>query len=373
MTRKELYDLVWSKPLSTLAKEYDISDNGLRKICKKYEISLPKNGHWQRAKFGKGDIQEPYVHEEKWENITIKLSENEDGESNHKLARLARLSKEIEKAYPDLIVVKDRLTNPDKLIQDAQADLNSKKLDRWYRSGNCLTTSQGILSVSVTNENIPRALRFMDAFIKLLRKRGHDVGFKYENAAVFIDDQSYQIRCREKHTRQINNDRGYQSSDLIPNGILSLKLDELYHQEWKDGKTPLEKQLAKIVAALEIKAADDKIEEAKRKAYREEYDRKEAIRKEEKANHAWEKEKGSILIEDAKKWNQTQRLKSFIDEIENQSKDLEFNAEVNAWIKWAKEQAIKQDPLSKGLLEMMAKYEKPKIDLTRSGFFNLED
>lgn len=36
ISRKELYDLVWSKPMSTLAKEYLISDNGLRKICKKF-------------------------------------------------------------------------------------------------------------------------------------------------------------------------------------------------------------------------------------------------------------------------------------------------------------------------------------------------
>lgn len=35
LTRKELYDLVWAQPLSRLAKKYRISDNGLRKICKR--------------------------------------------------------------------------------------------------------------------------------------------------------------------------------------------------------------------------------------------------------------------------------------------------------------------------------------------------
>jgi hypothetical protein len=39
-TREELYDMVWEEPLSRLAKKYKISDNGLRKICKRMNIIL---------------------------------------------------------------------------------------------------------------------------------------------------------------------------------------------------------------------------------------------------------------------------------------------------------------------------------------------
>ena len=35
VTRKELYDLVWENPMSKLAKKYNLSDNGLRKVCKR--------------------------------------------------------------------------------------------------------------------------------------------------------------------------------------------------------------------------------------------------------------------------------------------------------------------------------------------------
>lgn len=49
LTRKELYDLVWSKPFTTLAKKYLISDNGLRKICLKMDIPLPKSGHCSKT------------------------------------------------------------------------------------------------------------------------------------------------------------------------------------------------------------------------------------------------------------------------------------------------------------------------------------
>ena len=32
-TRKQLYDLVWSKPVVKIAEEFGISDKGLAKIC----------------------------------------------------------------------------------------------------------------------------------------------------------------------------------------------------------------------------------------------------------------------------------------------------------------------------------------------------
>ncbi|MFN8240734.1 MAG: hypothetical protein U0X39_08295 [Bacteroidales bacterium] len=53
LTRKELYDLIWKDPLSRLAKKYKISDNGLRKICKRMNIPLPEMGHWQKVQYGK--------------------------------------------------------------------------------------------------------------------------------------------------------------------------------------------------------------------------------------------------------------------------------------------------------------------------------
>ena len=53
VTRQELYNLVWSKPMSKLALEYNLSDNGLRKICKKFDIPLPQLGHWQKIQFNK--------------------------------------------------------------------------------------------------------------------------------------------------------------------------------------------------------------------------------------------------------------------------------------------------------------------------------
>ena len=58
-SRQELYDLVWSKPMITLSKEFNLSDNGLRKICIKHDIPIPKSGYWSKLKFGKNPTKVP--------------------------------------------------------------------------------------------------------------------------------------------------------------------------------------------------------------------------------------------------------------------------------------------------------------------------
>ncbi|MZQ49779.1 MAG: hypothetical protein GT598_12340 [Bacteroidales bacterium] len=53
LTRKELYDLVWSKPVAALLRKFDIKNSELRKILNEMDIPTPEMGHWQRIQYGK--------------------------------------------------------------------------------------------------------------------------------------------------------------------------------------------------------------------------------------------------------------------------------------------------------------------------------
>ena len=53
LTRKELYALVWAKPMSDLAKEFEMSDVGLKKICKAVYVPTPPHCYWAKFKNGK--------------------------------------------------------------------------------------------------------------------------------------------------------------------------------------------------------------------------------------------------------------------------------------------------------------------------------
>lgn len=52
LSREELYELVWSEPMTTLAKRFGLSDNGLRKRCKSMDVPTPPRGYWERTKHG---------------------------------------------------------------------------------------------------------------------------------------------------------------------------------------------------------------------------------------------------------------------------------------------------------------------------------
>lgn len=52
VSRSKLYARVWETPLSRLAPELGLSDNGLRKLCQRHNIPVPARGYWARLAAG---------------------------------------------------------------------------------------------------------------------------------------------------------------------------------------------------------------------------------------------------------------------------------------------------------------------------------
>lgn len=59
LTREELYELVWTTPVKTLAAQYGISDVAFAKTCKQHNIPLPPRGHWAKLEAGKRVYRQP--------------------------------------------------------------------------------------------------------------------------------------------------------------------------------------------------------------------------------------------------------------------------------------------------------------------------
>src|SRR5476649_177159 len=58
-TRQELYDLVWSEPMTKLAARYRISGNGLAKACRRADIPVPRRGYWSKLQAGRKVAKTP--------------------------------------------------------------------------------------------------------------------------------------------------------------------------------------------------------------------------------------------------------------------------------------------------------------------------
>ena len=57
--RDELYELVWSEPIKTLAVRYGVSDVALAKTCRRHAIPVPPRGYWAKIQAGKKAFTQP--------------------------------------------------------------------------------------------------------------------------------------------------------------------------------------------------------------------------------------------------------------------------------------------------------------------------
>lgn len=53
ITRQELYQRVWGRPMVHVGADFGMSGNALRMYCVKYGIPIPGRGHWAKLKAGK--------------------------------------------------------------------------------------------------------------------------------------------------------------------------------------------------------------------------------------------------------------------------------------------------------------------------------
>lgn len=58
-TRQQLYDTIWSKPMSHLAAELGTTTGILSTLLRRADIPTPSSGHWMRKEFGKPIEQPP--------------------------------------------------------------------------------------------------------------------------------------------------------------------------------------------------------------------------------------------------------------------------------------------------------------------------
>ena len=59
LTRQELYDLVWSRPMVDVAKDFHISDVALAKRCKAVDVPVPPRGWWAKKTAGQDPARTP--------------------------------------------------------------------------------------------------------------------------------------------------------------------------------------------------------------------------------------------------------------------------------------------------------------------------
>jgi len=243
LTRKELYDLVWEKPLSSLIAKYTISYLELKTLLKKHDIPSPPNGYWSKLKAGH-------------QMSIIPLPPNSKGEEmvvyDPKL-----INKRTEKAKPTSVapVKLESTSNFEKEVLHAQKFFKQEAKGR--PSNQLIRIGYEALMIYVSPSVIDRSLFFMDKLIKEVKKNGGKIKVIPHSTFIEMGGEDFYVVLREKQTRIENTDPKYSFDryDNVASGILIFKIGEQSWsaKQWSDtAYTVLEDKIDEIIKYLKL-------------------------------------------------------------------------------------------------------------------------
>jgi hypothetical protein len=355
--RRELYEKVWQFPLRKLAVEYDISDVGLAKVCRKLEIPLPGLGHWTRIACGHTIARPPLPVMEDIPVLIRHIREPETRVLPEDIPELERIERIAAATTPT--VTKAMLAHP--LIEKTRLLLNEAR----NRDGEKLWASRETewLDLRVTKNCLTRALRIMGVIIHMLEREGFKVVVEKKQsestyAIVYgelirfgLIERSRQVKPSPKP--DATSRYSYDSIRLEPTGVLSIEIWNYYgggHQKaWRDRESArLDEQLPKCVSgmmriALKERAERDRQEKEERAKQKRIDTVRTELRKIEK-----EEKKIKALEREAIEWQRAERLRAYIDAVRRDAvrkTNPEDRAKVLEWVEWAERQADRIDPL----------------------------
>jgi hypothetical protein len=370
ITRKELYEQVWTEPITKLSKRYGVSDVGLAKICSRNFIPRPPRGYWAKKQAGKDPGRNPLPQGNTDKIIEIKAHPFKVCDSQMKEVAV----KEIGSKEHDRIVVPETLRKPHPLVKQSAEILRSQEPNN---QGLIESSKMNCLDIQVSKKSLPRALRIMDTLIKSLEHRGYGVFLSGQSTEVRIHDVALSFGMTEQLVKkrkepkdhelngyyQFAHSRFYEES--VPSGKLCLSIrDAVFYwggscqHTWRDGKSKrLEDRLNGFISGL-LRAAAQKEDRCQREQEKER-ERREYERKREEEERLWlekrqrieeERQKVASLISEAENWHKSKMIRDYITAVEKltlrSNCEIKLEDDLDGWLKWAREQADRLDPLT---------------------------
>jgi len=366
IAREELYRVVWETPMRTLASQYGVSDVGLAKVCRRYNIPRPPAGYRAKKQFGKAGKRVPLPHSDDPELAIARFyaEHARNPELQHdgatKPSYLANFfdpelrdlaAKEI--SSPTLVTIPTALRSPHPLVVRTREGLAASAKDKHYGRYSDVLYPRRVddlpcLSVNVSKSLIDRSMRIMDGLIKAMPGLGAEFiepKRRADSTAFKAFGHEFSLRLREPTVRTPHELTASEKEtlkkypgvswidkwDCVPSGqlVLEFYLDDRYSvvATLRDGKTKsLEEQLSRLRLTL-IKVIDalrrDEARWAEEARQRAEIERlrceEEDRRRQEQERRRKEEERAAALIEHSECWHQANRLREFIGYIQEQA------------------------------------------------------
>ena len=258
VTRTELHARVWQTPLSRLAPELGLSDNGLRKLCQRHDIPVPARGYW--ARLTAGQTVKPTKLPRPEDDSPLALPGPREGRRRIEGLRKAALTKSAvreAKAGAEVLSAEIRPTlsgchelvrNTERFFTEAAAKIERRKKEAAKRrpfggpnlaeipvfrnlNGRLAPTEPGCLRIIATLKNIDWVLRFHDALIRALALHGCTVEARQWNNSHIVEihgsGEHVGLSFAEEFETKVRNDpqRPWDTKEYVAKDTYKLKLD----------------------------------------------------------------------------------------------------------------------------------------------------
>lgn len=267
-TRQELYDLVWSVPISTLAVKYGLSDRGLAKVCERHQIPVPSRGHWARIEAGQKVTQTPL-----WKTADPAIQQVTFGWQQHRHPEAAfafeatRKAKEAQKvgttATTSKVKIRDIGKSPHHSLVSFSNELRRAPIDH-----------EGGIRMSwlhIHRDNIPRVLTLLNTLAHELESAGIICSLSGKQMWFVQGASNIHFEIRSPKKRIEGRPGSWRSFENVFVGRLSFQIygpAEGIKKSWvdKDG-VEIESDLANIVTSVQISlTVQAQIDEQRQKA-----------------------------------------------------------------------------------------------------------
>jgi hypothetical protein len=367
ITREQLYEEVWSTPVSRLAPKYNLSDVGFAKLCRRSNIPLPPRGYWAKLEAGQKIQRTPLPTLEEEGEIIFHVPDPAEMEMKAK----ARMEVEKHEAQLPKIEVAETLRGCHQLVSTTNdAFQGARKRD----DGLLLSPQGSQLSLLVSRDQLRRSLLVMSALLKAFESLGHKVsaGPKIEinGHSVTLSIREATVKVEEEFDVSKESIEGRydffserKRKKQVPSGILTVAVPEAdaywasgCRKQWKDTKSQqIENCLNAIVAGVlviaekqlehEIKQKQEAIKKAEEeKLYRQQAAARAKKREEQKKEQA----KLEALLAQASDLKHSREIREFVVYVrqahESQGARIDVDSELGKYLVWAELQADRLDP-----------------------------
>ncbi|MEI6139331.1 MAG: hypothetical protein WCP85_08710 [Mariniphaga sp.] len=357
ISRKELYDLVWAEPMTSICTRFGLSVNGLRKHCKSMNIPIPTVGYWSKLEHGKSPeiiILPPEHDEVKQSTVLNEVDQTKESVINltAPVNRFKNREFEIGSGDTASFVVPEVLYAKDTIIIDTK-EKHRLESENIYLKRNPYKSKIGpTLDLYVSDKSMDRALSIFATVINALRFRGHNIKVTDQSTLAVIQGEEIKINLTERRKQDKSSENPYYSTDFC--GELQFNIFYGYRDwdTWKEKdtikdtpNTIIEDKIVSIIANLEVRAEKNKEKRTEDEIRRLKYEQEELERKNFEEKKKSELNEFKSLFKMAERLHKTLILRQYIDTYEQFiSKDGEISAEIAQKIQWAREKADWLDP-----------------------------